>query len=164
MKIFSKRFLVIALAVAIAISACSFFVIRAVNEANKELLESKLVRHSTGTVIKKELFECKEENCFYVSGYGDRVEMKRGEKQQRIYYQIDNFENLNEPRRSGTTETEKERVDKYGLRFTYAVSWFDDVQVGEKVDVGYRAFSNGQIQVWFVDRVKGRVVIETSSQ
>jgi hypothetical protein len=99
----------------------------------------------------KESFRCEEKSCLYTSGYGDRVEMRQGESQQRIYYRIENFHQVDDPRRSRAMEAEKKRVQESGPRFTYAEDWYDKVEPGEKVYVLYRCFSDGQIQVWRVD-------------
>ena len=148
MAVFKSRWLLISLAVVLCIVALTSFVNYQLQLAEK----GKMVHPTTATVTGKELFRCQEQICTYVSGYGDRVEMRAGETQERVYYQIDNFDQLDEPLRSRIMQAEEERVASSGTRFTYSVDWYDSVSVGDKIMVGYRAFSDGQIQVWTVSR------------
>jgi hypothetical protein len=119
---------------------------RALDRAEKEFKESKWVRTTSGTVLGKEVFVCREPTCFYL-GYGKGAEMKGGESQQRVYYQIDNFDQVNESRRGKAWLAEKGLVQMYGPRSTYSVDWFDRVQTGSKLQVRYQCFSDGQIEI-----------------
>jgi hypothetical protein len=148
MTFLRKRWLLIPLAVLLCLIALVLFANYQLQLAEK----GKMVHPTTATVTGKELFRCEEKICIYTSGYGDRVEMKPGETQQRVYYQIDNFNQLDEPLRGRVVQAEKERIAKFGTRFTYSVDWYDSVGVGDKIRVGYRAFSDGQIQVWTVSK------------
>jgi hypothetical protein len=151
MKLLKQRWVWISLAVLVSLLGLGFFAYRALDRAEKEFKESKWVRTTSATVIRKEPFRCEEKGCFYTSGYGDQSEMKQGESQERVYYRIENFDQVDEPRRSRAIEAEKKRVQESGPRFTYAEDWYDKVEPGEKVYVQYRCFSDGQIQVWGVD-------------
>lgn len=151
MKFLKKRWLWISLAVLVSVLGLGFFAYRELKRAEKEFMESKWVRTTLATVIRKEQFRCEETICFYTNGYGDRVEMKQGESQQRIYYQIENFDQVDEPRRSRVVQAEKDRVREFGPRFSYADDWYAEVEPGAKVYVRYRCFRDGQIQVWGVD-------------
>jgi hypothetical protein len=136
--------------VQISLGVCVFFIalVAYAAYALDQFAKGKEIRTTTATVTGKESFQCKEQVCTFVGGYGDVHEMKHGETQQRIYYRIDNFDQFEEPMRSRLLKAEKERIAKTGSRFTYGVNWFDSVEVGDKIDVGYRAFSSGQIQIW----------------
>jgi hypothetical protein len=151
MRFLKKRWPWISLAVFVCLVGLGFLGYRELDRRWQETLESKWVRTTLAAVIRKDSFRCEERSCFYTSGYGDRVEMKQGESQQRIYYRIENFDQVTEPRRSRVMEAEKKRVQESGPRFTYAEDWYDKVEPGEKVYVQYRCFSDGQIQVWGVD-------------
>ena len=76
--------------------------------------------------------------------------MKQGETQARIYYRIENFDEVGEPRRSRAVQAEKDRVEKFGPRFRYAEDWYHKVGPGTKLTVLYCCFSDGQIEVWSV--------------
>jgi len=115
MNLFKKRWSWISFAVLALIVGLGFLGYRALDRAEKEFKESKWVR-----TTRKEPFRCEERACFYTIGYGDRVEMKQGESQQRVYYQIENFDQVDEPRRSRAVEAEKNRVQQFGPRFSYS--------------------------------------------
>jgi hypothetical protein len=151
MRLLKKRWPWISLAVFVCLVGLGFLSYRELDRRWQEMLESKWVRTTSATVIRKESFRCEEKSCLYTSGYGDRVEMRQGESQQRIYYRIENFDQVDDPRRSRAMEAEKKRVQESGPRFTYAEDWYDKVEPGEKVYVLYRCFSDGQIQVLRVD-------------
>ena len=151
MRLLKNRWIWISLAVLVSVLGLGVFAYRALDRADKEFKESKWVRTTSATVIRKEPFRCEEQSCFYTSGYGDRVQMKQGETQQRVYYQIENFDQVDEPRRSRAVEAEKDRVRQFGPRFSYSNAWYDQVEPGTKLYVRYRCLSDGQIQVWGVD-------------
>jgi len=110
------------------------------------------VRTTSGTVLGKEVFVCREPACFYL-GYGKRTEMKGGESQQRIYYQIDNFDQVRESGRGKVLQAEKGLVQMYGPRTTDAVGWYDRVQPGSKVQVRYQCLNDSQIEIVGVDPI-----------
>ena len=85
----------------------------------QEMLESKLVRTSPATVLRK--------------------------SEGRVYYQIDNFDNLREPRRTRASEAEAKRLRNLGPRFTYSVKWYDLVEPGTRIYVHYQCFSDGDL-------------------
>ncbi len=83
------------------------------------MLESKWVRTSAGTVVAKTA--------------------------QRVFYQIDNFDNLPEPRRSHATEKEAQLIKRSGPRSTYASDLEQKVDVGSRIYVRYQCFSDGDL-------------------
>jgi hypothetical protein len=87
----------------------------------KEMLESKWVRTSPATVLRK--------------------------TEGRVYYQIGNFDNLPEPRRSRASESELNRMRASGPRYTYSVNWYDRVEAGSKIYVRYQCFSDGRLEI-----------------
>ena len=60
----------------------------------------------------------------------------------RIYYQIDNFDQVPEPKRSELLRSEEARIKKFGLRFyhfrTRDKALYDATQVGDQLEVTYR--------------------------
>lgn len=125
---------------------------RALEDGDKEMLQSKMVYSSQATVIRKEIFLCEKQPCVYTSGYGDRTEMNQGETQNRIYYQITDFNHLlPEPLRIRAVQADKDRVQKFGVRFTYMNDWYDSIEPGAKIYVHHRCFPDGTLQVWGVD-------------
>jgi hypothetical protein len=116
----------------------------------REMVRSKGINTTEATVLRKEHFQCDDAPCVFTSGYGDRDELKRGETQDRVYYRIDNFDTLEEPRRSRAVQVENDRVRNSGVRFSYADDWYDKVRPGTKLYIRFRCFSDGAIQVWAV--------------
>lgn len=110
-----KYKLILILSAGLAMLAFGYYQL---TQAHKEFLETKYVRETTATVIGKEEFRADQNNRFYVSGYGDRVEMQPVEEQKRVYYQIDNFDHLEDPRRSRVIDAERKRIEEFGSRFT----------------------------------------------
>ena len=152
MRFFTKRRIVILLAVVAGLAALGAYGYYTLIKAQKDFIESKGVRTATARVTDKKFVRYDEHNRTYVSDYGDRVEMQPGQEQWRVYYQIEDFGFINEPRRSRVIEAEKKRVAEFGPRFTYSVPWYDSIKVGDKLEIGYRAFKNGDIQVWTVNK------------
>jgi len=146
MNLLKRRWPWITLVVLVIVGVLAVSVVRYLDRAEKEFKESKWVRTTSGTVLRKEVFVCREPTCFYL-GYGKRAEMKGGESQQRVYYQIDNFDQVSEPRRQNAVEAEKALVKMYGPRSTSSVNWFDRVAPRSKLQVRYQCFSDGQIEI-----------------
>jgi len=150
MNLLKRRWVWISIFVFLAIVVLSSVALRALNEADKEFKESKWVRTTSGTVLRKELYRCSQATCVYI-GYSGRTEMKDGETQKRVYFQIDNFEQVNDSRRTKALARERELVRMYGPRSTHEVDWYDRVEPGAKLLVRYQCFSDGQIEVVGVD-------------
>lgn len=86
---------------------------------SQEMWQSKLVRTSPATVVRK------------VDG--------------TIYYLIDNFDSVPPDRRSQAVEAEDKRFRESGPRTYDSFDWYDRVEVGSKVYVRYQCFSNGEL-------------------
>jgi hypothetical protein len=147
MNLRARKFLLASLVVAACLAAVGLYGYFALKRAEREFMESKWVRTTTGTVISKELFRCEQTSCPYLSSYGDRIEMKAGDSQRRIYYRINNFDQVPEPRRDRVIQEEGRRVAQFGERFTYDVDWYDAAKPGDKVEVRYQAFGDGNVGV-----------------
>jgi hypothetical protein len=145
MKFYEKKWPWLSLALLICVVIGGYLYVQ---HLFREMVESKGINTTEATVLRKEHFRCDDAPCVYTSGYGDRVEMKRGETKDRVYYQIINFDNLEEPRRSRAVRAENDRVQKSGDRFTYANDWYGNVGPGTKLYIRFRCFSNGEIQIW----------------
>jgi len=121
MNLSKKRWPWISLAALALVIGLGFFAYRALDRAEKEFKESKWVRTTTATVIRK--------------------------NDGRVYYEIDNFNQVGEPRRSRATQVEKERIRDYGPRSHGADGWYDKVELGAKLYVRYQCFSNGELEI-----------------
>lgn len=65
----------------------------------------------------------------------------------RVYYHIDNFDRLPEPRRSRAMEVEMIRLQNSAPLSRGPVDWYDRVEPGVKICVRYQCFSNGQLEI-----------------
>jgi hypothetical protein len=101
-----------------------------VDRQQKEMLESKWVRTSPATVLSK--------------------------TDGRVYYQIENFDALPEPRRGKALASEANHVRDSGPRCTYSVAWYDRVDVGSQIYVRYQCFSDGHLEIVGTDVGKPR--------
>ena len=151
MNLFKRRWPWILLGALVVIAMLGILAVRALDELDKritrQLMESKLVRTTWGTVLRRETFQCHEPTCVYI-GYGVRTEINSGTSQKRIYFEIDNFNQLDEDRRAKAVQREKELVRLYGPRSTYGVDWYEQVKQGDKLLVRYQCLtSDGQIEI-----------------
>jgi hypothetical protein len=125
MKRIAKRWLWIVLLVLASVLVVGYLGYRELDRQSQQMLQSKLVRTSPATVVRK-------------SG-------------GRVYYQIDNFDNLPEPRRTQASVTESKRIKNGVVRSHDAEGWYDQVAIGSKVYVRYQCFSNGVLEIVGVD-------------
>jgi hypothetical protein len=125
MKLVNKRTISICLAVSASIAGLGILGYRELDRSTQEMLESKRVRTSPATVVSK--------------------------SEGRIYYLIDNFDNLAEPRRSRANNSEAKRLRELGPRHTYSVDWYDRIEPGAKIYARYQCFSDGHLEIVGID-------------
>jgi hypothetical protein len=77
-----------------------------------------------------------------VNDFGQTVEVTPGYEQWRIYYRIDNFDQVPDPKRSELWQSEEARIKQFGFRFypsgTPDKAAYDKAQVGDQLEVRYR--------------------------
>src|SRR5215471_9862026 len=131
--------------VGIALLLLAFLLIKGIGAL---VYAEKVVRETTGTVVRKEKLLFNEANRVYVNDEGVRVEMQAGDEEWRIYYRIDNFDQITSLNKNKLLETEQERITKGTYRFRIVPSdQYNDIQVGDKLDVGWRWCGGYQIEV-----------------
>jgi hypothetical protein len=107
----------------------------------------KVVRETTGTVVRKEKLLFNEANRVYIDE-GVRVERQAGDEEWRIYYRIDNFDQITSSIKNKLSETEQERITKGNYRFRIVSrDQYNYIQVGDKLSVGWRWCGENQIEV-----------------
>lgn len=110
------------------------------------LNEAKKGRTTTAVVKAKEYVRFDEKNHWYVNNSGEIVEATPGTEQWRIYYQIDNFDQVPEPKRSQLWQSEQTRIEKFGFRFhplsTPEKSFYEKTQIGDRLEILYRYMSD----------------------
>jgi hypothetical protein len=127
MNFLKKRWPLILLLVLVCLGGLGFVVYRELDRQWHEAMESKFVRTSPATVVRK--------------------------ADGRVYYQIDSFENLAEPR-TRAAESEAKRLRDSGPRYTYSVDWYNRIETGATVYVRYQCFSNGSLEIVGVDTTR----------
>ncbi len=126
---------IITLSVYLLLRVVDYTVINPLNEAKKG-------RTTTAVVRAKEHVRFDEKNHLYINGFGEAVEATPGTEQWRIYYQIDNFDQVPEPKRSQLWQSEEARIKKFGFRFHYLSTpekaFYEKTQVGDQLEILYR--------------------------
>jgi len=107
-----------------------------------QMLKSNLARTTTATVREKREVIITEQEPYYVNDLDDRIQERPGTRQFRVYYEIDNFDQVSEPKRTELIKSEQDRVREYGRRFrAYSENnreLYDRTQVGDKLEIHYR--------------------------
>lgn len=118
---------------------------------NKELIAGKMYHETKATVVRKEVVKFDQQNHFYVSDLGDRIEAPPGKEQDRVYFYFDEFSGYEEPFRTQLMEAEKKLVLEGRPHFHWGNyndrSLYDTVEVGDKLIVTYKAYSDGKIDI-----------------
>jgi hypothetical protein len=106
------------------------------------LNEAKKVRTTTAIVKAKEYIRFDDKKHSYVNNFGESIDVPPGTEQWRIYYQINNFDQVHEPIRSQLWQSEDARIKQFGFRFypsgTPDKARYDRAQVGDRLEIQYR--------------------------
>ena len=119
----------------------------------KEKLDEPLpavygVLNTTATVRRKEHVRFDNEHRTYTNDLGDIIEMKPGDEHLRIYYQIDNFDQLPEKYRSSIAQAEEGRIKNLGFRFWNTdQARYEKTEVGDKLEVSYHPIGDDLIEI-----------------
>jgi hypothetical protein len=115
---------------------------------DEKVSEGQMFHSTTGTVTRKEHVRFDETNHSYIGNLGDRIEVRPGDEQWRVYYEFDNFDQLPEPKRSRLMRLERERIANGRVRHWFDdKEWYDSIKVGDKLIIGYKPFDDGKIEV-----------------
>ena len=136
------RWLLIGIGVLAIVGFSVYLLLRAADSSLSRLNEAKKVRTTTGVVKAKDYVRFDERNHTYIGDFGETMNATPGTEQWRVYYRIDNFDQVPEPKRSELQRSEEERIKQFGFRF-YPLSTpekeaYDKAQVGDRLEVRYR--------------------------
>ena len=138
----SVRWVLIGIGVIAIVGLSLYLLLRAADNTISRLNEAKKVRTTTAVVKAKEYVRFDEKNHWYVNDFGGTVEVMPDFEQWRIYYRIDNFDQVPEPKRSQLWQSEEARINQFGFRFypagTPDKAAYDKAQVGDQLEVRYR--------------------------
>ena len=92
--------------------------------------------------MRKEYVKFDQTNHSYVSDLGGVIEQPPGIEQWRVYYRINNFDQVSESKRSALAASERVRIATYGDRFYYwgpeGKDIHQSVKEGDTIGVTYR--------------------------
>ena len=134
----------------IAVAALFMYLIlnKTSDDFDKNLRDSKIHATTTATVKRKEYVRFDQTNTSYINDLNQRIEMQSGDEQWRVYYEFDNFDQIDEPRRRQLLEAETKRIANVGLRFrAKSKEWYEKTEVGDKLKVLYHPIGNDTIEV-----------------
>jgi hypothetical protein len=118
---------------------------------NKSLISEKEYHETVATVTRKEAIKFDQQNHSFINDLGDRVEARPGDEQYRVYFHFDEFKGYEEPFRSQLVSAENKRIIEGSPLFVWKNyndrSLYDIVQVGDKLIVTYKAYSDSKIDV-----------------
>jgi hypothetical protein len=138
----TSRWVLIGLSVLTVLSLSVYLIVTRAQKNLESLNEAKKARITTAVVKAKEQVHFEEKNRSYIGDYGQTVEVPSGTDRWRIYYQIDNFDQVPEPKRGELLLSEAARIKKLGFRFyhfsTPEKALYDATQVGDQLEVTYR--------------------------
>lgn len=138
----SARLVMIGIGALIIVGLSVYLLLRAADNTLSSLNEAKKVRTTTAVVKAKEYVRFDEKNHWYVNDFGQTIEVTPGYEQWRIYYRIDNFDQVPDPKRSELWQSEEARIKQFGFRFypssTPDKAAYDKAQVGDQLEVRYR--------------------------
>jgi len=142
MKRSLKTGLTVALVVLIVLVGSGYYVLRKLDQGFEQLNQAKAARHTTATVVRKEYVNFDKANHSYVGNLGDVIEVPPGTEYWRVYYRINNFDQVPEPKRSALIASERARIATYGDRFHH---WgpegkdnYQSLKEGDTIGVTYR--------------------------
>jgi hypothetical protein len=138
----SARWVLIGIGVVAIVSLSLYLLLRTADNSLKSLNEAKKVRTTTAVVRAKEYLRFDEKNHSYVNNFGESIEVPAGTEQWRIYYEIENFDQVPDPKRSQLWQSERARIKQFGFRFypsgTPDKAAYEKAQVGDRLEVLYR--------------------------
>ena len=139
---------ILAAATLASVATVGYYAVRSLDQRLADNFEHKLVRETTATVVKKEHVQFDKSNNSYQHEDGYTVFREAGAEEWRIYYLIDNFDQIPDPLRSALLKAEQERADEQRPRFTIvSKDQFDAIKAGDKLNVGWRWRGRGYIEI-----------------
>ena len=148
--VISPRPLLLSLSIlsVILITLGYYFIPRLGRKIEVQIFEQKTVRAGTGIVTGKEHVKFDESNhsYFHVDGY--KVIKKPGDEEWRVYYRIENFDQIAEPIQSRILLAEKELTTNRGLRFTIvSKEQYDKIEVGDELKISWRWRGDDKVEI-----------------
>lgn len=143
--------LIFVLIAGVAVVAIAVGVRAYIQRGETELMEHKSARTTTGVVVEKKHVQFGSDQTEYQNDEGRMVRLEDWRKKGgefRIFYKIDNFDQIPEAHRSALVTAEEERRKRFGPRFRVVdQSTFDQAKSGQVVNVKYRWADDSKIEI-----------------
>src|SRR5882762_8915530 len=98
----------------ILLPVAGVWIYRSIGRNWDEMVRANLAYTTDGTVRDKKKFVITKEEPYYTGALGDRIPETPGTEQWRIYFDIDNFDQVPEPKRTQLMAAELSRKKEYG--------------------------------------------------
>jgi hypothetical protein len=119
-----------------------FLGFRILQRRSDEMLRAKRAYTTTATVTAKQRVVISKDQPYYIGDLDERIPQVPGTEQWRVYYQIDNFDQVPEPKRTELIRSEVRRQKESGSRFREyyenAKEFYDRTEIGDKLAVHYK--------------------------
>jgi hypothetical protein len=119
-----------------------FWGYKILQKRSEEMLRAKRAYTTTATVKAKQKFVITKEEPYYINDLDHKIAEPPETEQWRVYYQIDNFDQVPEPKRTELIRSEERRQKELGMRFRNyyenAREFYDRTEVGDKLLVRYK--------------------------
>ena len=138
------------------VMALGYFGLR---EYQKSVRAKITVREATATVKGKEHLRFDEANRSYLTESGTQIEVRPGDAQWGIYYEIDSFNLLDDSLRVRLLRAEKERAAAGRFRFWIeSQEWCERTEAGDQLTVRYQWQGDDDIRVVGIENPKYKIL------
>ena len=146
----SKRLLIVAGIVAIVILV-PIAVLYGIRRFEHEVFEHKTARDTSGVVVGKEYVQFDSNQSTYQDAEGRSrplEDWRKRDGEYRVFYTVDNFNQVPGQAQVSLVSAEAERFKKYGPRYTIVnAKDFERAAVGQRIAIVYRWANDSQIEM-----------------
>lgn len=122
-----------------------------IHRSEQDLAEHKTARTTTGVVIDKKRVQFGSDQTAYQNEEGRTVPLedwRRKSGEFRVFYSIENFDQLPAANRAALVAAEQERDKRFGPRFRIVDQHtFDFARIGQIVTITYRWVNDSKIEI-----------------
>jgi len=140
-KVIQRRFLPVSIGLTVLIFT-GWWSYRYLQRRGEEMIRANLAYTTTGVVKDKRRIVISKEEPYYINSLDREIPKLPGTEQWRIYFEIDNFDQVPEPKRTELVNAESRRKEQFGLRFypfsEQERSFYDRTKIGDKLAVHYK--------------------------
>ena len=140
-KVIPRRLLVVSIGLTVLIFT-GWWSYRYLQQRWEDMIRANLAYTTTGFVKDKRRIVISKEEPYYINSLDHKIAETPGTEQWRIYFEIDNFDQVPEPKRTELMNAENRRKEQFGLRFypfyQQEKSFYDRTQIGDKLAVHYK--------------------------